>query len=64
MAADLKRFASNLQVETLKKAHLQTKKGAMLSHNSLIYSVGTTRFELATTRPPGVKSLKMQNISV
>ena len=62
MAADLKRFASNLQVETPKKAHLQIKKGAMQMHNSLIYNVGTTRFELATTRPPDVYSTGLSYI--
>jgi len=31
-------------------------------HNSLISNVGTTRFELATTRPPGVKQLETDNI--
>lgn len=62
MAADLKRFASNLQVETLKMAHLQIKKGAMQMHNSLIYNVGMTGFEPATTRPPDVYSTGLSYI--
>jgi hypothetical protein len=34
----------------------QNKKGAACSGNSFYHSVGTTRFELATTRPPDVYS--------
>ena len=56
MAAACKRFARNLHVNTPFRVVETNKKGAAHLHNSLIYNVGTTRFELATTRPPDVYS--------